>query len=329
MVNNLIAAGLTERVNLTYIGTMADGSKGRKLLQAIGAYLRFLTVLPRAEIVHAHVSADASYYRKKVFIDTAFFFRKRIVISHHGGDFQTFYHKQSPHGQKRVCRTLDKAEVFLVLSPEWKEFFLPMVVPLKIEVLENGVPLPAKKKKDYANQELLHLGRLCREKGVGELLEALPRIRECFPAAKLYLGGVWESNELKKQAEGLGELVEFVGWLDGEGKEKYQERCSVFVLPTYFEGQPNALLEAMAAGMAVVATAVGGIPHVVKDGVNGRLIAPKDSEALYNALTELLENEELRRRYGEAARAEMETRFSMSDRVGRLVAVYEKIMQEK
>jgi glycosyltransferase involved in cell wall biosynthesis len=89
-----------------------------------------------------------------------------------------------------------------------------------------------------------------------------------------------------------------------------------------------ALLEAMAAGMAVLATAVGGVPYMVHDGVNGCLIAPKDSEALYKALAELLENEELRRRYGEAARTEMETRFSMSDRVGRLVAVYERVIKQ-
>jgi glycosyltransferase involved in cell wall biosynthesis len=162
---------------------------------------------------------------------------------------------------------------------------------------------------------------------MGELLEVMPRLQEGFPEVKLYLGGVWESKELKKQAEGLGELVEFVGWLDKEGKEEYHELCPIFVLPSYFEGQPNALMEAMAAGMAVVATAVGGIPHMVKDGINGCLIAPKDSEALYKALTELLDSEDLRRRYGEAARTEMETRFSMSDRVARLCAVYERVIK--
>jgi glycosyltransferase involved in cell wall biosynthesis len=328
MVNNLYAAGLTEQVNLTYIATMVDGSKIRKLFRAIGAYLRFLAVLPCIDIVHVLMSADASYYRKKVFIDTAFLFRKKIVIGHRGGDFQPFYYNQNARRQKRMRQTLNKAQVFLVLSPEWKEFFLPLVVPEKIEVLENGVTLPKRKKMDYKGQKLLFLGRICYVKGIKELLDIIPRLKERFPAVSLCLGGVWDSNELKRQADELGETIEFVGWLDKEGREKYYDQCAIFVLPTYYEGQPNSLLEAMAAGMPVIASEVRGVPHLVKDGINGRMIPPKDREALYNALVELLESEELRRKYGEAARKDMETRFSMKEWVEMLCTVYERVMEK-
>ena len=75
VVNNLYESGLAEQVQLKYIATMVDGSKARKLLQAGAAYLRFLTALPFYQIVHVNMAADASCYRKKVFIDTAGVFR--------------------------------------------------------------------------------------------------------------------------------------------------------------------------------------------------------------------------------------------------------------
>lgn len=109
------------------------------------------------------------------------------------------------------------------------------------------------------------MGRLCREKGIGELLETVPVIQKQIPDVKFILGGLWEAGneELKKKAESLSDVVELPGWVSPEERERLIEECSIFVLPTWFEGQPVSLLEAMAAGMCVVTTKVGGIPQIM------------------------------------------------------------------
>ena len=80
VVNNYYRAGLDQQVQLHYIGTMVDGSKLRKLVQAAWAYVRFLLKLPRTQIVHVHMAADASYYRKSLFIHAAVFFHKKLMF---------------------------------------------------------------------------------------------------------------------------------------------------------------------------------------------------------------------------------------------------------
>ena len=102
VVNNLYEAGLDQRIDLTYIGTMVDGSTAAKLLKGVQALLQFVTVLPKADIVHLNMAADASCYRKLIFMQIALWFHKKVVIHEHGGDFQGFYYKRCSAKQKNV-----------------------------------------------------------------------------------------------------------------------------------------------------------------------------------------------------------------------------------
>lgn len=323
VVNGYYKAGLDEKVDLCYIGTMVDGKKWRKLLQAVWSYLRFLTKLPGMDILHVNMAAFASYYRKKIFIDTASLFRKKIIIHEHGGDFQSFYYeKNDEKGRAAIRRTLNKAGRFLVLSETWADFFAPIVEKEKIVVLENGVLPPEKGKRTYDDHNLLFLGRLCREKGVAELLGAMPAIVSRYPDTKLYLGGIWEDDTLRMQAEALSDVIIYGGWVGEAEKEQYMEQCSIFVLPTYFEGQPISLLEAMAKGMAIVSTAVGGIPQIVADREDGILIGPKDSDALAEQICGLLGDTKQKETYGQRARKKIEEAYDLRERVERLAAIY-------
>ncbi len=329
VVNNYYKEKLYKKTDLKYIGTMVDGSKARKLFRAVSSYLRFLIELPRMDILHVNMAADASFYRKKIFIDTAYFFHKRILIHEHGGDFENFYYKKSnDKGRRMISKTLNKAQIFVALSKEWADFFAPIADKTKIMILENAVPLYDSAKTSYEDHSLLFLGRLCREKGIAELFEAVGAAAKEYPDIKLYLGGVWEDNELKKQADKLGAYVEYLGWIDEKQKELYMEKASVFVLPSYFEGQPVSLLEAMSKGMAVISTNVGGILQIVDDRINGRLIPPKDVGALTDAVTELLGDNETKKRYGIDARTKIENRYNMKDRVDELVKIYESMMKQ-
>lgn len=327
MVNNFYAAGLGEQVKLSYVATMVDGGKGRKLIQAIFAYFRFLTLLPFYQILHVNMAADASYYRKKVFIDTAWIFKRKILIHEHGGDFEGFYYHRSNEKQRLgIQKTFARAGLVLVLSESWKEFFTPIVDANKIHVLQNGILIPDQGKKDYSGHSVLFLGRICKEKGIGELLEAVPAIQKAVPDFQLILGGVWEdrNERLKEKVKDFSQLVHCPGWVSGQEKEKYMEECSIFVLPSWFEGQPVSLLEAMAAGMCIVATAVGGIPQVIGlgDDETGILLPPESSETLAEILIMLLKDEGKRRRMGQNARQRIMERYNISKNVESLTEYY-------
>ncbi len=326
VVNNFYQAGLAEKVDLTYIGTMVEGSKFRKLLKAGAAYMRFCTKLPGSEIVHVNVASDASYYRKSVFIRTAHWFHKKIVIHQHGGDFETFYEKElSEKSRKKVNRVLDMGDVLLVLAPVWKEFFGHMVDPEKIRVFPDGIFLPEPFEKQYGQHKILFLGRLCKEKGIRELLGAVPSLKEKYTDLQIYLGGIWEDKELKETASEYGETVKWLGWVSGKEKQKYLAMCDVFVLPSYFEGQSLSLLEAMASYCAVVASETGGIPQMVIEGETGVFVRPKDAGSLEEGLFKVLGDEGLCKKLGENARKKVEAEFDMAACVERLLEIYGKV----
>ena len=174
------------------------------------------------------------------------------------------------------------------------------------------------------------VGRLHPQKDFTTLLKALVRVRDRLPDVHLLLVGDGELHaDLTRQAHTLGVAtsVTFTGYrsdiLD------ILATLDLFVLPSLWEGLPNALLEAMAAGLPVVATAVGGTPEVVVDGVTGFLVPPRDPQALADAILRLLRDPELRQRMGEAGRARVAAHFSIEQMVHKTEALYEQLLAEK
>ena len=336
VVNNLYRAGLDKRVDLTYIGTVVDGSRARKLWKGIRALIRFLFCLPGADLVHVNMAADASCRRKMIFLRFAYLAKKKVVIHEHGGDFPGYYNLRCHRGQqRRIRRILGKADRFLVLSEEWKTFFSSLLPDVRMEVLQNAVFLPPEEKRDYGGHRVLFLGRLCREKGIGELLAAAPAVRAAVPDFELILGGFWErgSEDLQVRAAALAEFVYCPGWVGERRRTELFSSCSIFVLPTWFEGQPISLLEAMAAGLCPAVSAVGGIPQIMGteagfygEAKTGVLFREKDEKALETVLIRLLQDEELQRQMGQNARERIRESYEIGRYVDRLTAIYEGVM---
>lgn len=327
VVNNYYDAGLNQKIDLCYIGTMMEGSKFRKLLKAVTALGIFCLKVPSYQIVHVNMASDSSYYRKSIFIKGARFFRKKIVIHQHGGDFENFYYRQlNDKGRKNVDKVLSMGDAFLVLTPIWKKFFSHMVDADKITVLPNSIQMPQTVQKKYGQSKLLFLGRICREKGIGELLKVISELKKNYQDIHLYLGGIWEDNDFQKEVEKLSECVTWLGWISGKVKEKYLGECDIFVLPSYFEGQPVALLEAMAYGCAIVASETGGIPHMITDGQTGILVTPRDEVALRQGIERALTDRELCHRLGENARHKVQDEFSIDKNMEELLQVYRKVL---
>ena len=328
VVNNYYEAGLDKKVELHYIGTMVDGSKICKLGKAIQAYTKFLFQMFDCDIVHINMASDSSYYRKLYFIHMAKLFHKKVLIHQHGGDFQNFYYRDNTEkGQARVRTNLNLADKMIVLSDSWKEFFEKLIPPDKIEVLPNAVKIPENYEKDYNNQDILFLGRLCKDKGIDELIDAVCELHQEFPKVHLYLGGVWEDEGLRQKAEQYAEFITFLGWMGSREKKRMLRKCSIFTLPSYFEGMPVSVLEGMAYGCTVVVTPVGGLRTIIKNKENGILVNKKSKDALENGLKDVLNYTDKKRRLGESAKQTIKDTYEIDKNIEKLLQIYRQLVE--
>jgi len=323
-------AGLFERYDCAYVVTHVDGSALRKGAVALGAWLRFLVLLVTRPqpLVHIHLSSRASFWRKSVICLLSILARRPYILHMHGSEFMKFYDVESGATSRRFVRYLFKrAALSLALSEQWRDNILHICPHAAVEVLPNAVAVPPVQETPAgadAPLGILFLGRLGRRKGTYDLVDAFARAVKQLPSARLICAGDGEVDAVQAHAAALGiaDVVSCPGWLDVAGTAAQLDRAAVFALPSHAEGVPMALLEAMAKGLAVVTTPVGGIPQVISDGENGLLVEPGDVEALGGALTRLLSDAGLRRRLGESARRTVEERFSIGATIERLGAIY-------
>lgn len=188
-----------------------------------------------------------------------------------------------------------------------------------VEVIANGVT-PALAPPPHRRElppVILYSGRLRSRKAVAVLLAAMPRVLAAVPNCRLVVVGDGEQGAHVAAAvreRGLAAHVELAGALPRPAAMARLAEADVFCLPSIYEGLPLAILEAMAAGLPVVATAVSGNPEAVEDGITGLLVPPESAAALADALIALLADPERRRAMGEAARARIAERFSI-DRI--------------
>ena len=327
VVNQYYEAGLDKLVDLTYVPTMIDGNKLKKFIVAIRAYVIFSIMLKEADVVHVHMSHRASFFRKSYFIKKAHKKNKKIIIHMHGSEFDVFYEKECSDKQKEFVREIFcMADAVIALSNEWKEKLSSICDSNKICVLNNAVKIPSFRRSSYNDKNVLFFGRLGKRKGTYDLLRAIPVVLSKIPQAHFYLGGDGDVQEVLNiiKENGLQETVEYVGWVQGEEKIKLLEQCSVFVLPSYHEGMPMAILEAMSFGEVVVSTNVGGIPQVIESGVNGYLHEPGNINQLVSSLLIALESDN-KNFIGNNAFKTIYNSFNIENNLSELIKLYNRI----
>ncbi len=280
------------------------------------------------KIVHIHSSAHNSFYRSVPFILLGRVLGRKVVLHIHSGAFKDFY-RSNP---KIVGCILNKADGIVALSPSWATFFSEVVQKPLVRVIPNPIVLPSDEEFEGKVAKpvvrLLFLGLLTANKGVYDLLDVLSEHRDFF-GGKLILqvGGNGDIQAFEKRIEELGisDLVLFHGWLSGENKKNVLLDSDVFVLPSYFEGLPMSILEALSYGLAIVSTRVGGIPDVVHEE-QGILIEPGDKDALFLALKRLCESPDELMQMQSNARKEGE-RYSVETVATALDSLYEDILR--
>lgn len=315
MVNVYFAAGLFQRWDAEYLATHCDGSKVRKALKALTSWLAFMGRLATGSValLHVHIASDASFWRKSLFIVPAHALGVPYILHMHGGDFSRYYRERcGPLVQRFLASLYRNAQSVIALSGEWKRAIEEVIPDARVVVVPNPIEVPERPAPLDGPPTVLYLGMVKEAKGVYDLLRAWPAVRAAHPGARLVFGGSGELDRARALAAELGvaDSLELPGWTTGAAKEALLQRATVFILPSHFEALPMAVLEAMAAGLPVIATGVGGIPDAIDDGRDGILIEPHDSAAIAAALSALLSDSSRRRQLGAAARTRAEEAFS-------------------
>lgn len=317
------AHGLFHRWPIDYLPTHGEAGARRSAGLAFDAMWRLGLLLARHRraLVHLHLSARGNPARDAAFMGAALAARSPLVLQLHGAGFER------SHGGPLVRSLLAKAAAVLfpceALRP-WVRSVAPaahaVCVPNPVPALAAAQVAPHERRPNL----ILFLGRLEAAKGIFDLLEAVAALRAAVPDARLVCAGDGNRIAVARYAERLGiaDAVKFTGWVGPSGKRALLETAAVFALPSYREGLPSGLCEAMAAGVPVVASAVGGIPEVLTDGVSGFLVAPGDKATLERHLRSLLTDRTLAARIGGAARETARLRFSPERSLARLEEVY-------
>lgn len=277
-----------------WVQTHRDGPSWRKILYFVSGMLDFLVRVPFYDIIHIHTADYGTEKRKRIFARLTKLFGKKLIVHLHssgpefsiGGRHRDLYEYSFTHADKVI-----------LLSNTWREeaekaFDLPKD---KMEVLYNPCPTVKPSKPGEREKYILFAGTLTHRKGYDDLIKAFAPIAGKYPDWRLKLAGNGEIEQGKRLAEELGiaDKVDFLGWINGEEKDKVFLSSSIYCLPSYSEGFPMGVLDAWAYNLPVVTTPVGGIPDVGIDGENLMLFNPGDIEALVSKIETLMMHKDI------------------------------------
>ena len=316
---------INQKYNVEILSSYIDGKFFNKLIYSIISYLKYLRRLNNVDIVHVHMASRGSTWRKYYYVKLAKMKKKKILLHIHGASYREFYENECTYKkQKKIQYLLELSDKVIVLSEEWKEFFTRLCDSKKIKVLHNAVSIPKYEREDYSDNNVLFLGRLGKRKGTYDLLEAIPLVLKEVPDAKFFLGGDGDIEICRDICDnkGLSENVNFLGWICEGEKEKYLKLCSTYILPSYNEGMPMSVLEAMSWGCGVITTPVGGIPQVIEHKRNGLLINPGDIKQISQTLIDVLKNENIKKELGRNAKETVYTKFGIDNWYKELLEIY-------
>jgi len=308
LISDILRSPLTRTFEIRHLVSQVDEYKRfGKLALALTALARFVWALLwwRPQLVYVHVGGNASLYRKIIFIVLGRLAGQFVLVHCHAGNFEPYFAEQGKLGRRLILWGLGKSSKFIAVSlamqrllrSHWPEIECIMV-PCGINAsIFAGARPPANH-----SVRLLFIGKMGFLKGEQDLLRALQSVVKVAPNFRLdMLGQLSDTIAAECRESGMQPLIDHLGPVALEERLAFFKRADVFVLPTYAEGTPISMLEAMAAGLPVISTPVGGIPDVVEDGVEGFIVKPGDVEALANRLAQLINDPERRRRMGQLA----------------------------
>lgn len=276
-----------------------------KLWYAFYSYFLFILYMifcKSIKIVHIQGAAFASFERNIFFVRIGKLFKRKVIMHMHCADFKSYY---DPSNHKnRIINTINSCDLFLVLSDSWKEYFINIGVKKEIIIVLNNTisePKYVHVKKNSKCLNLLYLGVIGERKGIYDILRAIKDNKNIFQGQLiLRIGGNQEEEKLKNMINeyNLKDIVIFEGFVSGLKKIECLNWADVYILPSFNEGLPIGILEAMSYGCPIISSPVGGIPSIVKNAENGFVVEPGNSIEIAEAIIKFINNKNLIDIYG-------------------------------
>ena len=302
--------------------------------------LFFLVLRIKPDLAYLVIAQNLAYLRDGIFIlIICIFSRARIVIHLRSSYFKKYYDKSNWLIKKFIDLTLEKVDIAIVLGDSLRPVLSKWIK--RIEVVPNGTDFnPDIEKKNIDNKNGLvisYLGNLYEFKGIFDLLVAGKMVIERGKNIKLIFGGPWTEKEpeVKERMSRYIEInklenkVIFTGLIPIEEKEKFFMNTDIFVLPSWSEGHPNVILEAMAAACPVISTKdVGAISETVLDGETGILVSKKNSDQIADAIIYLIENPAIRLKMGMEGRRRFEKYYTFEENINNMISVFNETMNK-
>jgi glycosyltransferase involved in cell wall biosynthesis len=306
-VAQLICDYLTPYASIRHVPTMHEGPH----LSRVATFGRAVHTLSRVldsnepTVVHIHFSSRGSTIRKMLLAQQVIHARQPLIMHAHGGSFDTFHRALPPFLRRMVNRTMQSANLVIVLSSQWRDFYIREceLAPSQVVVLPNPVRVPARvpERPRRAEVQFVHLAKLARLKGSYDLIHAFQALPgELRARARLVLAGNGDTEQLRQVADG-DPGIKVLSWVNNAERDRLLGESDVFALPSYVEGLPMALLEAMASGLPSITSPVGGIPDCFAHGVEGLMVPPGDIAQLKDSMARLIVDEDLRLAAGQRA----------------------------
>lgn len=267
------------------------------------------------------------FLRDTLFMIPAFLVGSRVVVHLHGGmAFAELFEQGGALWRRVMTVILRRVARFLVLGEVHRPIFARWVSPHSISVVPNGIeelPVPTAESSSIAPHKrkqfrIVYLSTLSQGKGLFILLEAMRLIVHQFPDVECAIAGPWwrattqiEAEEMVAKLD-LAETVSFVGSVTGDKKAAFLRTGDLFVFPSMYrlEGQPLVILEAMCAGLPVIASDIGSLSETIDDGITGFIVPQNNPEAVCDRVLQLLRDPTLRQSMGKAARARYEQHYT-------------------
>lgn len=333
-VRGVQGTSLWDEWDVRHVATHRDGSVASRIFAFMVGGTEFLwgLMIHRPGLVHLHMASYGSFVRKSILAWIARAFGVPVIIHVHGGGFRDFVRATPRVFRSYIRATLSHADVVIALGESWARRLEEIAPHARVVVVPNGVTphCPVAQPERTARVRVLFMGDISVEKGVFVLLDAWAQMsRELGTSAQTELvlagDGLLERAECQIDDLGLRDQVRLLGWVAPAEVEGLLQGSQVLTLPSFQEGQPMAVLEAMARGLCVVASDVGGVPDLI-DAESGVLVPPGDVEALAAALGRVVTNEGDRVRLGAQALQRVRDRFDVEQTGRALDALYRELI---
>lgn len=336
-ISKILNSQLPRTHRLDFFNTLRDPNCSRRITHRayyqLTLYIHFSLHLMRKmpRVVHVKTSEGKNFAQGIVYCALARCFGCRTLLQIHGGSFDSWYKSRSRVFRAAIRAALHVPSEIIALSKYWLSFLSSLTTGRTIHVVPNGVKVENRLCGTPSHSPemcVLSIGAVGRRKGYFDIVAAAARLRQ-QPIRFVLVGPDefgGETDELRKRIHDLEiqDRIELFGVAGGPEKSRLLAEADVFLLPSHNENMPNAVLEAMAAGLPVVCTAVGSLPEMLKDGEGAIFVPIADPGAIQNALVRLCKSPQLREVMGRRNHQEVIRRFSFQRVVNALDALYSK-----